>query len=443
MTFYPVPRLNIFRGWWVLLAIALATLFAGGSAHWAFTILIDPLTDEFGVSHSKLLGVVSVSGLVGSISSPLLGRTVDKHGARIVGTASLLALGLSLVLSSQVQALWQFYIVYGGGLGISMAGLLQVSAPAAAANWFLRKRGIAFASFSIAAAAAGMTFPLLTQAIVDWQDWRMVWLIFGLATLAIPTPIAWLAIRRKPEDVGQYPDGMTREAWEESQSAASRPEKEADEVSDVSWTLKEASKTAAFWLLNGGLILISFPSLAVLVVLHPYFTELGVASGTASRLVSAYALGVLLGAFAWGFLVQLSSARVLLVPYAALYGTSIALLAAFGEAPVAVLYLIMVYLGMTVIGGMQLGNQAWADFFGRRYIGSIIGAAHLLRVLPMIAAPLVAGVIHDSMDSYKYAFALFAIFCLTACVVFLLARRPQKRGLSAREPIGRQRATPI
>ena len=68
----------------------------------------------------------------------------------------------------------------------------------------------------------------------------------------------------------------------------------------MSWTLTEAAKTRTFWILNASLVLIGIPAMGVIIVMHPYFTDLGVSSGTATRLVSFYALCNTLGALVWG-----------------------------------------------------------------------------------------------------------------------------------------------
>ncbi len=423
----PVMRQHprVFYGWWVLVITAMALFFSAGSSHWTYTVLLDPMAEEFDTSHSQMLGVLAFSGVLSAIFAPLLGIMVDRYGARAVMTFSLLLYGLTVMGASQVEVLWQFYLLYGGGLGLSGAAMWRVGGPAVAANWFIRRRSIAFASFSVAAATSGLIFPMLAQEIVDWRDWRAVWLIFGTVIVLVPTPLAWLIIRRRPEDMGLSPDGVT--AGTSSEPSAPAGPVSTREVVDVSWSLKEAVRTRVFWLMTGSLVLTAFPSLTILAVMHPYFTELGISTGTASRLVSVFGLGVLIGAFLWGASGQLWPVRFLLPIIAALYGVSIAIVTLLGDASVVYLYIALVPLGVTTIGEAQIGNQVWGDYFGRRYVGSIIGLSGLFRTIPMALAPIVAGVIHDSFDSYRNAFALFACMCFVAAVGLTFARPPRKQ----------------
>ena len=427
LTGSPSSRPRVFYGWWVLSVTALAVFFSAGSSHWTLTVLIDPMTEAFESSHAELLGVLAVAGISGSVLAPVLGRCVDRFGARIVATSGLLVYGLMLILLSQVQALWQFYILYGTGLGITQAALWRTGAPAVAANWFLRRRGVAFATLSVAAAVSGILFPIATQAITDWQDWRTVWLIIGIAIVAIPTPLAWLVIRRRPEDIGLSPDGDASRSLTQTKEDLAAGGGRRGEVADVSWTLREAVRSRTFWVLNGGLFLIAFPSFAMLAVMHPYFTGLGFESATASRLVSTFGIGVLIGALGWGVLVQLSSVRVLLVPFAVFYGGTIILLIALGDANVAILYFAILVQGIAIIGEPQLGNQIWADYYGRTSLGSIIGVSTVLRTIPLAVAPLLAAAIRDAWGTYAYAFALYAGLCFLGALMLLFAKPPKKR----------------
>ena len=429
----PLLRRKIFYGWWVLLVTILASVFVGGAGSWTFSILITPMTEAFGWSHAQLLFTLTVAGFLSAFLSPVAGMIVDRYGSRVLVVFCVLFLGTMLVLTSRIQALWQFYILYSLGTGVSQTGVSRVGAVAVAANWFIRRRGIAFAMSMGATTLTGVIFSLLAQGLVDRWDWRMVWLVLGLAVLVVPVPLAWLVIRRRPEDMGLRPDGD--DAPVPTQPAATQPEggltsrrrARLRTVSDVSWTLKEASKTRAFWLINMGLFLIGFPSASIIIVMHPYFTESGASPATAARLLSFYAFTSFLGALVWGALIQLFSVRTLLVPSGIAYASAIALFTILGVFhSIPLLYLSILPLGITIMGSAQIGNQVWPDYYGRQWVGSIIGVSGLMRTVPMAMGPVMAAAIHDSMGSYSPAFVLFAVFCFIAGVGFIFARPPQK-----------------
>ena len=108
---------DLFYGWWVLYAAISGSVFVSGVGNWTLTILISPMSQDLGWSHAQILGALTVAGFSGAVASPLAGRIVDRYGARILISFSLLVLGLALVLTSRIQTIWQFYVVYALGLG--------------------------------------------------------------------------------------------------------------------------------------------------------------------------------------------------------------------------------------------------------------------------------------------------------------------------------------
>ena len=418
-------RSKLFYGWWVLFAAMLASVFVSGLGNWTLTILITPMSEDLGWSHAQILGSLTVAGLSGAVISPLIGRIVDRHGARIVIPSGLLVLGLTAVLTSRMQALWQFYGLYAVGLGLSQSAVSRVGAQTTASNWFVRKRGIAFGTLMAGSTISGVAFVLVSQAIADEWDWRMVWLILGLAIILVPFPLAWLIIRRRPEDIGLNPDGAMAPPVVPLGHGPRNYAARTVGAAEAGWTLREATKTRTFWLLNVGLLLIGFPSSSIIVVMHPYFTELGLSPATAAQLVSFYAISSFLGALVWGMLLQHWPVRILLIPSTVAYGTGIALFIVLGEfSSVSLLYFSILLLGLSIMGISLIGNQVWADYYGRKEVGSIIGMSNLMRTVPLAVGPLLAGAIHDSMGSYTPAFSLFAAFCFTAAVGFFFAKPP-------------------
>lgn len=94
------------------------------------------------------------------------------------------------------------------------------------------------------------------------------------------------------------------------------------------------------------------------------------------------------------------------------------------------LYFSVLLLGLSIMGISQIGNQVWADYYGRKEVGSIIRMSNLIRTVPL-ALGLLAASILDSMGSYPPpAFSLFAAFCFTAAFGFLFARPPRAAALA-------------
>jgi MFS family permease len=88
-------RLPFFYGWVVLGCICSAGFARQGPAVAVLSVFVVPMTEAFGWSRTEIAGPVSLGGLLAAFLSPLLGPLVDRHGARLILCAAVLATGLS------------------------------------------------------------------------------------------------------------------------------------------------------------------------------------------------------------------------------------------------------------------------------------------------------------------------------------------------------------
>src|SRR5207237_9073748 len=88
-----IARLPIYYGWLVLAAVCCAGFARQGPANAVLSIFVEPMTREFGWSRAALSGVISLGGVLGAVSAPLLGPVLDRHGARLVLCLAVLGSG--------------------------------------------------------------------------------------------------------------------------------------------------------------------------------------------------------------------------------------------------------------------------------------------------------------------------------------------------------------
>ena len=65
-----------------------------------------------------------------------------------------------------------------------------------------------------------------------------------------------------------------------------------------------------------------------------------------------------------------------------------------------------------------------ADYFGRTFIGSILGISAIIAAAGQIFGPLLAGVLGDATGNYKLGFTVLAVIAACGSVLFLAAKRP-------------------
>ena len=73
---------------------------------------------------------------------------------------------------------------------------------------------------------------------------------------------------------------------------------------------------------------------------------------------------------------------------------------------------------------VPLQRLMYADYFGRRHLGSIEGVVRAAQNIAQAAGPLVAALAFDATDSYRAIFTVFVLTNLGAAALVAAARSP-------------------
>ncbi len=413
----PHPR-RIFRGWWIVLAGLLALVINGGATSFVFSVLIKPMEADLGWSRTTLVGVITMTAIVSGLLAAPTGLLVDRYGSRVLTTAGAAVSGVAFLLVSRMNSPLQYYLLLGLLDAASRPALDTVGPRTAIANWFVRKRPAAFATYSIGRALAGLFLVPPLAILTGVQGWRAVWVVMGLLHFLVLVPISWFAIRKRPEDEGQLPDGDTLQA---PATPLDVPPPATAVRAEPEWTARAALRTREFWAVAAGVFLVSVPGATIYIHMVAYFQDRGLSAPEAAAALSMYAFGALSGRLVWAMVLAKVGVQRALVAFAFVYGTGIvALVLTQGLA----LFLVVLILGLAIGGAAQLQAQVWPDYFGRRAVGTLVGYSALITTPAMAGGPLVAAFLYDTTGSYTFIFGLFAVFSYVAGGCFLLARRP-------------------
>ena len=201
----------------VAAAICIMTLTWGSNR--TFGVFLEPMLEEFGWTRAAISGSFTINMLIMGVMALLAGRLTDSLGPRIVLAGCGVFLGLGYILTSQVKAIWQFFLFYGVIGGIGMSGIL---APlmSVVVRWFLKRRSL-MSGILVAGPALGiMIIPLICSFLISSWGWRFSYLILGMVVLVIVVSAAFF-IRGEPADMGLVPYGSRKkylrpqifEAW--------------------------------------------------------------------------------------------------------------------------------------------------------------------------------------------------------------------------------------
>ena len=414
-------RAPLFYGWRIVAVSFLSLFIHGAATSYLFGLLVVPMERDLGWSRATLVGALTLATFVTAGLGMLIGPMFDRRGARAGMTLSALLGGACLILLAFASTPWQYYVLLGVGVGAARTGLENLGPRTAIANWFTRRRAAAFAWSSGGRAVFGFTMVPLFAILVDQTSWRAGWGVLGAAEALILAPLAWLIIRRRPEDHGLLPDGDPPAA---SAPAAARAGAPAE--SETQWTRGEALRTRTLWLIVLGLVLTGFPATGIIANMVPYFVDEGLSLGFASGAFAFFGFGAMFGRPFWGYVAGRFGVHAGLTLYGFGYALVIALYALADSQ--WMLFAAAWPVGLVVGGAQQLQSQAWPDYYGRRHVGAITGLTILLVTPAMAAGPLVMAAAFEAAGSYGPVLSVYAAGSFLAGFCFLLAKRPRKRG---------------
>jgi len=403
------------------------------SVFWrGFSVFFVAILDTFAWPRLAISAAVSIQRLEGGMFSPFVGNVIDKFGPRKVMLFGVIVTGISFMLMSRIQTLWQFYLVIVL-LTVGMSFGTFIVLVTAVGNWFVRRRARALAILMSTSAIGGLTLPLL-QSSIDSFGWREVMFGVGIGFFIIGIPAA-LAMRTRPEDYGQTPDGITPE--EARAEAAAARHMAGTTRREVSISARSALKMRFFWQLAIATSIGQFVSATNL--LHVDALEvLGMDRLFAATAVGFVAIGDFVGRASIGVIGDRFSKRTLIGVAFAIQSFGVLGLAAVNltigsvSLGIAPLFLYVATFGLGFGASIPLRLAILADYFGRRNYGSIVGLTSSVNaVFGAAGAAIVAGVV-DITGDYRLPFFILTALLVTAVPMTLTLESQSRVAAQAR-----------
>ena len=429
-------KFPFYYGWVIVGVIGLAQFTESAEIYPVLGVLLKPMTEEFGWSRSAFTLATSIGTLMGGVAGPLLGPAIDRYGAKWILLVSFTVLGIMMIAMAAIQELWQFYVIQIISRFLAQ-GVINLALVIIIPQWFIKKRARATAFSSMGGRFGNALTPIYVQALVSGLSWRYATVTTGMVILAFSLlPIA-LFVRRKPEDMGLLPDGETPE---QQASASADAQRTGIAIKgDVSFTLKQVVKMPAFYLLAGGQIFNILVGPALNLHMVPYFTDKGIPAQVAVLVTTTLFLSSAAGSLVFGFLSErFGIRRVITIDYAFM-GLGFVFLLMVTNAPGAFAW--AVYMGIVQGGGMTLNQVLFADYFGRKSLGTIRGAITPIQLAAQALGPLAAAMAYDRTGTYFAIFLIFGVARLVSGLAVLLAKPPA--GSAAEEHRAKKDAVPV
>ncbi len=418
----PLTRLPFFYGW-VILGVASAVAFSSGPGQtYAVSVFLDPIIDDFGWSRTLVSGLYSAGSLTAALTMILVGRMLDRFGARVMLVGLGILFGFVALSMSQIDHPVHLYVGFAA-IRILGQGSLTLVPTTLVAIWFVRKRGRATALMSLGMALSQAAFPLIIHLLITSVGWRGAWIGLAFIIWGVVVLPSLLLVRRSPESVGLLPDGDARPA-PIAEAMPSKVAQEAGVAQEQAFSLGEAMRTRAFWLL---LFAGAGQSLIGTALIFHQISLLGSRGLDASVAASVFAVlapSSLVGAFTAGFLTDLLPNRLILAVCQLLLVLAMVWVFAIAQPWQAFVY----GAGLGLSGGASLTTMTviWANYYGRPHLGSIRGAAQTSMVGFAALGPLPFGFIFDLTGTYSTAILVFLALPIACSVAALFAVPPRK-----------------
>lgn len=413
--------LPFYYGWVILFAAGSGMIVRNASASLTLAVFIYPMSQDLDWSRTMIAGAASLGGLVATVASPLVGWALDRYGARVILTFSVLVLGLSTISLAWATVPIAFYLAYGTGRVI-FSSPMNIGSSVVVSRWFVRRRGRATGILFLSHSAGMITFPLIAGLIIKYRGWEDAWIVLGVLVWALALGPVSMLVRQSPESVGLLPDGDPPERSDGSTQAGASPE-------EPSWTLREAMHTPTLWLLaiaTGSLFLLQS---GTNIHQGAYFLDQGLGVGVSAASLSMNAVFTGAGSLFWGWLVDRVPVRYTYAGVALMMAVALMLFpmadTTFEALAVASLF------GAAVGGILVVPVVAYANYFGRRSLSAIRGVTEPFVSLGQAIGAVFSGIIYDLTGSYKDAFIVLSILGFATIAMLLMARAPRRAEVDA------------
>ena len=387
-----------YYGWLIVGVVFLASGMLIGTGSYAFGLFVEPLEDYFDWQRTAIQASLSFMA-VGSLTGPLIGRVMDRHGARLVMSASLVVFGLSFLLRPLMTQLWHWYalsfvqfVCFNGAAVLPTGRLVSI--------WFPKTRGRVMGIATMGNNFGGATMPHVVFFLLA-ASWQTAFV--GVA--AISFVIAMMALLFVHESPG----------LEFSGAAPGQ-----DEAQIQGSTVREALSTRAFYAMTVAMTLGFFSYSGVLPWVGIHLSSNGLAESDVPRILSVLAIFGMAGKAGFGYLAERITARRAMMLSLGGQIVFMMLMVWYPTSP-------MIWASVPLFG---LFMGAWGalislivlESFGLRSFGTISGLVGMATAISLTAGPLVAGASFDFTESYGTAFTAQAIMFAVGIVMLVFVK---------------------
>lgn len=402
---------------WIIVFVTFLTFLAVQGVRLSFGAFVEPWETDFSMDRGTISLISTLSFITYGLSQPLVGRLVDKLGARLILSFSTFLVGISIFLTSFVTSPWQLFFLYGIMVSLGVGGASNVAATVVVTNWFNEKRGLAFGIMEAGFGAGQMLLVPGSLMLIHWLNWKMTVVILGAFLVLIVFPIVLLFLRNHPNEKGLVPIGG--EIVEEGKGTV---EKKALNTTSSIWNVFLKRE---FWFLILPFAICGFTTTGLMDThLIPFSHDHGFSTSVTSAAVSILAGFNIIGILLSGIVADHWSSRKMLFFLYGMRAISICILLYSHNS--ALLLIFAVLFGLVDFATVAPTQLIATQYFKEYSIGFILGWLFLSHQIGSALGAYLPGLFYNETGSYNISFYLSIMILAGAAILNLLLPEPHK-----------------
>lgn len=404
-------RGRLFYGWVIVLCCMLLSA-ASGILSGVLSTFFKPVSEALGVSRSAFSLTSTVLNLTIMLMMPSVAGIFRRVPLRRTVICSAVFAATAVFCFSFARSLVVFYVL-SALCGFFSCFMNAVPIVILTSNWFVEKRGVATSiSFSGMGLSSMLLSPLAAK-LIETSSWQTAYRVVGIAFFLLSVPSSVFLLKEKPADCGLQPLGAAHAAESGRQTSL------------AGFSHKETIRQKSFWLFAVAIAFISMTSYGVQQHAIAYWSDLGYPVVEAARWYSVMmAIGIAskacMGAVYDKFGIRKASTFVCV--------TACLAYVMFNFCGNRMLLICTVVL-FGVSSGIQIVPPTYITnrLFGDQDYSANYGLITTIYYLGMAIGIPFSAFWHDSFDSYRPAWCIYACMIAAALVLIFAAEHSARK----------------
>ena len=410
-------RLHFYYGWLIVPVSILGSFATSPGQTYMVSIFNPSFREALGLSLTQLTGAYMLGTVLASIPQPYIGYWSDRVGIRRMLILVVVLLSLACVFIAQANSLLMLAMAFFF-LRMFGQGALELLSTNMLPMWFRERLGRVSGIKNVVVSLMIGIIPISVLAVIKLVGWRGAYILAGAIVLGVMLPVALFIYVGRPEDIGEEVEGANA-----PQAAVNTELRES--ASDEDFTLKEAMRSRAYWILVSSRIAWSAIVTAITFNLLPIFTELGLSEESAAGMFSLLMIGSAIFMILGGALADRVALNWLSFGALGLFSVAVGALILLPPNAAILSYTLLLGIGLGLFGG--LSNTVWVRYFGRTHLGKIRGSVFTAVVAGSSVGPFLMGFSFDRSGDFQSALIVAAVVLAVLAVAGLWATPPKLR----------------